>query len=1061
MTTRSFEQTPLIAPQRLARPLARGPARARGELDVEALARRLRGTIAGEVRVDAGSRALYAADASNYRHVPLAVCVPKSTDDVEAIVDACRAFGAPLVSRAGGTSLAGQTCNTAVVVDWSKYVNRIVEIDEGRGFARVQPGVICDQLVHAAEPLGLTYGPCPATHDHCCYGGMLSNNSCGIHAQMAGKAVDNTEAMEVLLYDGTRMTAGWMTDADVDAAIARGGRVSEIHRRIRDLRDRYARLIRERYPRIPRRVSGYNLDQLLPDEHGRFNLARALVGSEGTLVTMLEMTVRLVPNPKKRALVVLGYPDIYRAADHLMDVLASSPIGLEAVDGRLYENVRLKDDPNEKYFGLLPTGLAWLFVEFGGDTEEEAKSKAEALRSRMESTEDAPSCELVEDELEQKHLWNVRESGLGATAFVPGRRDTFPGWEDSAVAPERLGDYLRDLRSLWHRFGYGDDASMYGHFGMGCLHCRLPFDLKTEHGRKIWREYMEAATDLVVGYGGSLSGEHGDGQARAEFLPKMFGEEIVGAFREFKAIFDPDGRMNPGRVVDPRPFDADLRLGAAYEPREPETHFHYPADHGSFAHATQRCVGIGKCRRLDGEGEGVKDTMCPSFMVTREEKHTTRGRAHALFEMLRSDSPIDQGWKDDSVKETLDLCLSCKGCKRDCPANVDMATYKAEFLSHYYDGRLRPISAYAFGLVDQWARLASIAPGVANLVTQLPGLRAVAKAIVGVPQARKIPAFAAKTFRAWFDDRGERALGDEVVLWADTFNNYFMPETAVAAVEVLEHAGFSVKVPKGHLCCGRPLYDYGMLDLAKRYLERVLDALREPIRARTPIVVLEPSCASVFRDELVNLLPERGDARLLSEQVITLGELLRSPRVRARGYRLPRLPARALLQGHCHHKAVLDFEANQHILRDMGLDAEFVEAGCCGMAGSFGYEKDKYDVSIAAGERKLLPRVREADATTLVLADGFSCKEQIAQTTDRGALHLAEALSLALHLPSGSPMPANAERRITAKRIAAQRRSMIRAGVALAVMAGAAAWLAARPRPTLRRRVARVVHRIA
>jgi FAD/FMN-containing dehydrogenase/Fe-S oxidoreductase len=1040
VATRSEQR--LVAPDRLARHHGReGAAEAvvrAASVDLRGLASELRRAVEGEVRFDDGSRALYAHDASNYRQVPLGIVVPKSKEDVVATIAACRAFGAPIVSRAGGTGLCGQTINCAVVIEWSKYMNRILDLDPDRRVARVLPGVICDELADAAKPFMLTYGPQPATHSHCCFGGMLSNNSCGIHAQMAGKAVDNTEEMEVLLYDGTRMRVGWSDDESVARAIRDGGRVGEIYGKLLRLRSKYAGQIQERYPRVPRRVSGYNLDSLLPGSGGRFNVARALVGSEGTCVSMLEMTVRLVYDPPKRALLVLGYPSVYASADHLMEVLEARPIGLEAMDAKLYEFVTKKHDSHENYLGLLPSGLAWLFAEFGGATEKEARDAAEALRARLEKREGRPSMKVVTSSVEQKHIWLVRESGLGATAFVPGQSDAWEGWEDSAVAPQDMAAYLRDLRALWDRYGY--DSAMYGHFGMGCLHARINFDLRTEAGIAKWRSYMEEATDLVAcKYRGSISGEHGDGQSKAEFLYKMFGPELVQAFREFKAIWDPDFKMNPGKVVDPYRIDENLRLGAAYEPWEPLTHFKYPEDHGSFAHATLRCVGIGKCRRLHGEGD--QDTMCPSFMVTREEKHSTRGRAHLLFEMLQR-GPIKDGWRDESVKDALDLCLSCKGCKGDCPVNVDVATYKAEFLSHYWEGRLRPRTAYAFGLVDQWSRWASLLPGVANLVTQLPGLSHLAKMAAGVSAERAIPPFAAETFRSWFSRRPPRGdHHDRVVLWADTFNNYFTPEVAQSAVVVLEDAGFHVDVPRGHLCCGRPLYDYGMLGLASTYLERVLSRLRDEIAARTPIVVLEPSCCAVFRDELVSLFPDRGEARMLSEQVVTLSELLTSGRVRAGGWAPPRMYAKAVVQGHCHHKAIMKLEPEKRLMSDVGLDAEVLESGCCGMAGSFGYEKDKFDVSIAAGERVLLPRVRREAPTTVIVADGFSCRSQIEQRTDRRALHLAEVVALA---KEGCGFAAYPERRVGVGRRDAQRRSQTRAALGVAGLVLFAAALALR-----------------
>jgi Fe-S oxidoreductase len=468
---------------------------------------------------------------------------------------------------------------------------------------------------------------------------------------------------------------------------------------------------------------------------------------------------------------------------------------------------------------------------------------------------------LFTDKAEMARLWEVRESGLGATAFVPGEPNTWPGWEDSAVAPGKLGGYLRELRALYNKYQY--NPALYGHFGQGCVHCRVDFDLTSQPGIRKYRSFMEEATDLCVKYGGSLSGEHGDGQARGEFLYKMFGLELIQAFREFKSIWDPGWKMNPGKVVDAYRIDQNLRLGADYDPWRPQTHFQFPDDHGSFAHAALRCVGIGKCRRESGKNPD-DDVMCPSYMVTREERHTTRGRAHHLWEMLHGDV-IQDRWRDDNVKEALDLCLACKGCKGDCPVNVDMATYKAEFLSHYWEGRLRPRYAYAFGLIDQWSRLASMWPGLVNLATQTPGLSHLAKLVAGMPFQRKFPQFAPKTFQHQFHRRewpGHQRMG-KVLLWPDTFNNYFFPDTALAAAEVLEDAGFNVEVPKRHVCCGRPLYDYGMLDLAKKYLQRTMRQFRPQIESGMPIVVLEPSCASVFRDELHNLFPHDAVAQKL------------------------------------------------------------------------------------------------------------------------------------------------------------------------------------------------------
>lgn len=624
-------------------------------------------------------------------------------------------------------------------------------------------------------------------------------------------------------------------------------------------------------------------------------------------------------------------------------------------------------------------------VEFGGGSKEEANGQAHALMEHLKNQDHAPTMRLFDDPAQQHLVWSVRESALGATAVVPGEPPTWPGWEDSAVPPEKLGDYLRDLRKLLDAYQY--KASFYGHFGQGCLHTRIDFDLETKEGIDAFRAFLNEAADLAVSYGGSLSGEHGDGQARAELTPKMFGHKLIAAFREFKSIWDPNWKMNPGKMVNAYRVDENLRLGTNYHPLPVKTHFQFPHDDGSFARATLRCVGVGKCRRTEG------GTMCPSFMVTREEKDTTRGRARLLFEMLEGD-PLTHKWCEKQVREALDLCLACKGCKGDCPVNVDMATYKAEFLSHYYAGRLRPVTGYSMGLIYWWSRLAELQPAVVNFLTQTPPFSSIAKWAGGIAPQRRIPVFAPETFKHWFHRRGPRNEGKpQVILWPDTFNNYFHPQTAIAAVEVLEAANYQVMVPEASLCCGRPLYDYGFLDQAQRLLRHILTTLASQIEAGIPIVVLEPSCAAVFRDELSNLFPHDENAKRLSQQTFLLSEFLEK---KARDYQPPKLQRRAVLHGHCHHKAIMKMHDEQAVLAKLGLDFQVLDSGCCGMVGAFGFEKDHYDISIKAGERVLLPAVRSADKDTLIIADGFSCREQIAQVTDRRALHLAQVLRMAM-----------------------------------------------------------------
>ena len=1036
----SAVKLPVISPRELTKPF--GSASVGMDVDIVGLQAELRNGVEGEVRFDAGSKSMYAVDASNYRQVPIGVVIPKSKEDVVHTVAACRKFGAPVLSRGGGTSLAGQCCNVAVVIDWTKYLHGVLEINAQERWARVLPGTICDELRHRViRETGnrLNWGPDPATHNHCSFGGMIGNNSCGAHAQMSGKTDNNIEELEVLLYDGTQMRVGWMTEADLDREINSRGRVADTYRHLKSLRQHYAPLISAKYPPIPRRVSGYNLDQLIPGKDGRFNVARSLVGSEGTLVTILEAKCRLIDAKAERVILMLGYNDVFESADHVMDIDPYQPTALEGFDHRLYENIEKKGGPHRKYLSMLPDGKGWLMAEFGADKKQDALDLAHRVMEILKTKNNPPSTQLFVDPEEMQHIWDVRESGLGATAFVPGEPDTWPGWEDSAVAPEKLGDYLRELRSLYDKYDY--NPALYGHFGQGCVHCRVDFDLVSVDGIRKWRSFMEEATDLCVKYGGSLSGEHGDGQARAEFLYKMFGE-LMPAFREFKSIWDPDWKMNPGKIVEPNRMDEDLRLGANYRPWKPATHFKWPEDHGSFSHAALRCVGIGKCRRKKGT-KADDDTMCPSFMVTHEEQHTTRGRAHHLWEMLHGDV-LHDGWRDQNVKEALDLCLACKGCKGDCPVNVDMATYKAEFLSHYWEGRLRPRYAYAFGLIDRWARMASVAPGLVNLFTQLPITRTIAKKMAGMPLAREIPAFAPITFKKWFSQRPVRNIGKpRVILWADTFNNYFFPETAQAAVEVLEHLGFQVCVPMQHLCCGRPLYDYGFLDRAKSYLTSTLDAVIPEIDAGASMVVLEPSCCSVFRDELNGLMPESARAHRLMEHTFTLSEFVMR---NLNGTELPKLKRKAIVQGHCHHKAIMRFHDEDAVMKQMGLDFETLASGCCGMAGSFGYEADKYDVSIRCGERVLLPAVRTAGLSTLVIADGFSCREQIAQETPRRALHLAEVMQLALREGLNGGHLIRPEQTQADRRNASQCRSMKHAAGVVGIFAAISTivWLLVR-----------------
>jgi len=987
----------------------------------------LREVVKGEVRFSDGDRALYATDGSNYRQIPIGIVVPRDIQDAIATMRLCRMHGAPVLSRGGGTSLCGQCCNFAVILDFSKYCNQILELNHHEKYARVQPGIVLDKLRSAAEKFKLTFGPDPATHTHCTLGGMIGNNSCGVHALMAGKTDDNVLELDVLTYDGLHMKVGETSEQELESIIRQGGRRGEIYSGLKKLRDKYAQLIRDRYPDIPRRVSGFNLNELLPENN--FNVARALVGTEGTCVMVLDAKLRLVYSPPSRTLVVLGYRDVYSAGDHVPEILEFKPIGLEGIDDRLVgymkrRNLNVNDLP------LLPEGNGFLLVEFGGENKVEADAKAVRMMARLKNKPGAPSMKLYDDQHEEKLVWEIRESGLGATAFVPGEPIAWEGWEDSAVPPDKVGPYLRDLRRLFEKHGY--DCSLYGHFGQGCIHTRINFDFRTVEGIRNYRAFIEDATDLVMSYGGSISGEHGDGQSKAEMLPKMFGPELVQAFRDFKSIWDPQNKMNPGKVVDPFPIDENLRLGIDFHPWEAKTHFRFPEDEGHLWHGTMRCVGVGKCRRHD---EGV---MCPSYMVTLEEKHSTRGRAHLLFEMLQREE-LKDGWQDENVKEALDLCLSCKGCKSDCPVNVDMATYKAEFMSHYYEKHARPLSAEAFGRIDRWAGLASLAPETANFFCQTPGLSDLMKLALDIPKQREIPRFAPQTFRSWFANRKANWFpGPQVILWSDTFNNYFHAHTARAAVEILEHLGWRVRIPPENLCCGRPLYDFGMLDEAKFYLKRILRSLERDVQAGYPIVVLEPSCASVFKEELRNLLPDEPLTEKLAGQTMLLSEFIQK---KALEFHFPQLKRKAIVQAHCHHKSIFKTSAEEQVLKRMGIEVEVLDSGCCGMAGPFGFEASKYEVSQACAERVLLPAVRKAPVDEIVIADGFSCREQIRQNTDRYPLHLADVLKMALKgdLPKDGKPETRVVKTLQSETVVGK----LKMAAALGALAGVAWWLLA------------------
>jgi FAD/FMN-containing dehydrogenase/Fe-S oxidoreductase len=911
---------------------------------------------AGVAEVDASSRrrAEYSTDASNYRVVPAAVVFPRTTDDIAAALSVARNTGVALTARGAGTSIAGNAVGPGIVLDFSRYLNRIVSINPETRTATVQPGVILSDLQRAAAPFGLRFGPDPSTQARCTIGGMIGNNACGAHALSYGRTGDNLGSLSLLLASGDALQASTLDSA--------GPITAPLTSLVRD----NLALIRTEFGRFPRQVSGYSMEQLLP-ENGN-SLARFLAGTEGTLAVVTEATVRLVRSAPFTALAVLAYPDMATAADAVPALLPLKPLALEGMDARLI-------DVLVRRRGLaavpdLPAGAGWLFAETGGDTQEQAIAAANEL-VRIAGPQDS-AVVIGED---ARRLWRIREDGAGLGGRTPAGAPAWPGWEDAAVPPENLGKYLREFAGLLDN--YELDGLIYGHLGDGCVHVRLDFPLANRP--VAFREFLLEAATLVARHGGSMSGEHGDGRARGELLPAMYSPGAIGLFAAVKAIFDRANVLNPGVIVDPAAVDDDLRLPRAKAIDVP-LGFDYSHDRGSFVTAVHRCVGVGKCRADTTEAGGV---MCPSYLATKDETHSTRGRARVLQEMANG-TLVSGGWRAPEVAEALDLCLSCKGCSSDCPAGVDMATYKAEFLYQRYRRRLRPASHYALGWLPRWARLASTMPGLANAALAPPPLAALAKKLAGIDPRRPLPAFAAQSFRGWFA-KHPAAQGDPVLLWLDTFTNSFSPEVGIAAVAVLEAAGYSVHIPERSVCCGLTWISTGQLDGARTQLRRTLHSLESAITADIPIVGLEPSCSAVLRSDIVELLPNHPLTVPLTRLTNTLAELLGK-----RNWSPPSLQnVSVLAQPHCHHHAVMGFSADRALLDRAGAAVETV-GGCCGLAGNFGVEKGHYDVSVAVAEHSLLPAVRSADAATVLLADGFSCRTQLEQLTDRRGAHLAQ-----------------------------------------------------------------------
>jgi FAD/FMN-containing dehydrogenase/Fe-S oxidoreductase len=958
-----------------------------------ALERRVAAAVRGRVDFSAGARGLYATDASNYRHVPLGVVLPLDADDVVAAVRVCHEARVPVTMRGGGTTVAGNATGAGVVIDTSRYLTRILAVDPDARTATVEPGVVLSHLNAVAAEHGLRFAPDPSTHARCTIGGMIGNDACGAHSVAWGRTADNVVSLDVVTADGTRMTVGAMT-ADEQAAAATGpGREGEIHRALRDLVDGHLDLLRTGFPRLPRRVSGYGLDALLP-ERGR-DLARALVGTEGTCAVVLAATVRLVPVPAAATLVVAGFDDDVAAADAvpalLPAALPAGPLAIEGMARDLVDTYAAQQPDGAGEVAALPPGDGWLFVEVGGNDPAAAADAAKRTADLLATRPGARGTSVVTDVASQARLWRIREAGAGLATRTTDGAEAFPGWEDAAVPPERLGSYLRGFRDLLARHGYRGVS--YGHFGDGCVHTRIDYDVLTAEGRAGFRRFVEEAADLVVAHGGSLSGEHGDGQARSELLDRMYPPEMLRLFTAFKAIWDPAGLLNPGIVVDPRPLDADLRVGARAVIPVRDVAFSYPDDGGDFARAVRRCVGVGRCRTHAG------GAMCPSYRATGEEEHSTRGRAHLLLEMLQGEVVRD-GWRSPEVRDALDLCLSCKACARDCPVEVDLATYKAEFLHRHYRGRLRPRAHYAMGWLPLVARVLTLLAPLVNAVAASP-LKGLVSWAGGLAPERPLPRFARRTFRTWARERGRSRpeARERVMLWPDTFTDRLSPGVGRAATRVLEAAGYGVDLPDGWVCCGLTWVSTGQLDTARRVMRHTLRRLAPHAAAGTVVVGLEPSCTAALRKEVHELLgpkdPLAPVAEWLRTHTLTFAEALERALERDDSW-APRVDAAALRQAHCHQYAQLGSAADHRVMARLGIAATDVPAGCCGLAGNFGFERGHYAVSVAVAETATLPAVRAAAPDTVLLADGFSCRTQLEHLARRDSLHLAELLDRAL-----------------------------------------------------------------
>lgn len=978
-------------------------------LDLDGTSRPQGAEMEGVLRQDLMTRAAYVSDASNYRRFPAAVLEPRSASDIRAGILYARDRGWSIVARGGGTSVAGNAIGEGLIIDTSRYLNRILEIDPQARTARVQPGVVCDQLRAAAAAYGLTFGPDPSTHSRCTIGGMVANNACGSHSVAWGTSADNLVSMTMLLADGQeiRVTSDGVDDERVMQSLLA-------------LRDENLATIRTEMGRFPRQISGYGLHYLLP-ERG-FDVVRAIAGSEGTLGVITELTVSLVERPAASALAVLAFPTVFDAAAAAPGLRRSGVGTIEGMGADLLEALRSrpgmedagKDLPGVRIRtgadgpGAASTAGGWLYCETTGADPAEAAERARELAAATPGTVDTV---VVTDESRARALWAIREAGAGIATRLPDGSEAWPGWEDSAVPPEHLAVYLQELYALMA--AHGVTGIPFGHFGEGCVHLRLSFEPGTEEGTAAFRDFMTAAATLVARHGGSLSGEHGDGRARSELLDQMYSPQALLAFRRFKATFDPGGVMNPGVLVDPEPLDDRLRPGPGQRRLELTPVQAFTSDRGSMVTAVNRCVGVGACRSMDG-------AMCPSFQITGDEVHSTRGRARLLSEMFRGET-IAAGYDSVEVKNALDLCLSCRACSTDCPVNVDMATYKAEFLHGHFAHRLRPAAHYSMGWLPLSLALLHRLPGAAsilNLMLSLPRVEGLAKRLGGVDRSRPMIRFAPRSFQTLHRRRGTtpgrgmsksavQSTRPTVVLWPDSFTNHLDTEPGTAAVQVLEALGYRVIIPRGFVCCGLTWHSTGQLHIAQRVLRHTLDIMAPYVDAGLPVVGLEPSCTVMLRHDISELLPEDPRAAGLAAAVIPLGELIArhlppdhdeegSNELPAPLWPFQRLDVEAVTQVHCHERSSGERGPAERVLAALGVSERGIKTGCCGLAGNWGFEPGHADLSRALGERELFPAVRERKDGDVVLADGFSCRTQVQQGTGVRALHLAEILAWAL-----------------------------------------------------------------